>query len=143
MSAASTAPPSGAPKIAPMPEPMPTDTAIRPSSADRSSVRASSEPKPAEICAVGPSRPPDPPDPMVTAEAISLTTTALLRIVLGLRCTASMAASVPWPSASGASQNTSTPETNPPAQVRTGISHQCANRALPGPPPSPTVPGGW
>ena len=35
ISAASTAPPKGALKMAPMPEPIPTDTAMRPSAGDR------------------------------------------------------------------------------------------------------------
>ena len=72
ISAASTAPPSGARKIAPMPAPMPQATAIRASRASRSSRRARNEPKPAPIWAVGPSRPPDPPDPIVIADATSL-----------------------------------------------------------------------
>jgi hypothetical protein len=125
-----------------MPEPMPTDTATRPSSGDRSRVRASSEPNPAEICAVGPSLPPEPPDPMVTADATIFTMTARARIMRGLRCTASMAASVPWPSASGASRNTRMPEISPPAPTMIGISHQCAKWPVPPKPPSPAGSGG-
>jgi hypothetical protein len=62
---------------------------------------------------------------MVIAEATSFTTTARARIIRGLRCTASIAASVPCPSASGASQNTNTPEISPPTVTTIGISHQC------------------
>lgn len=44
--------------MAPMPEPIPIDTAMRPSSGDRSNNLARSEPKPALIWAVGlPGRP--------------------------------------------------------------------------------------
>jgi hypothetical protein len=123
MSAASTAPPSGAEKIAPIPEPIPTETAIRPSSGERSKSLASSEPKPALICAVGPSRPPDPPEPIVSAEAMILTITARRRIPRGSWCTASMAASVPWPSASGATLKTKRPDSRPPSATTNGIAH--------------------
>jgi hypothetical protein len=81
---ASTAPPSGAPKMAPIPDPIPVTTAMRASAGLRSSSLANREAKPALICPVGPSRPPDPPDPMVSAEATILTMTARNRIPLGL-----------------------------------------------------------
>ena len=92
--------------MAPMPEPIPVATAIRPSAGSRSSSRASSEPKPALIWPVGPSRPPEPPEPMVRADATILTITARKRTPRGLWCTAEMAASVPCPSASGAMRKT-------------------------------------
>ena len=41
----------------------------------------SNEPKPAPNCAIGPSRPPEPPVPMVTALAISLTIGTRSRIL--------------------------------------------------------------
>jgi len=87
--------PRGAAKIAPMPAPIPSATAVRPSSSDRFSRRVSSDEKPAEICAVGPSRPADPPEPIVSALATIFTSTARKRIVRGSPCTASMASSVP------------------------------------------------
>ena len=90
--------------MAPMPEPMPVETAIRPSAGDRLQIRARKDPKPALIWAVGPSRPPDPPDPMVRAEATNFTSTTRIRMPRGFSCTAWMAASVPWPSASGANR---------------------------------------
>jgi hypothetical protein len=49
ISAARTAPPSGAPKIAPMPDPTPLATAIRASEGRRSKRRARNDPKPALI----------------------------------------------------------------------------------------------
>ena len=68
-----TAPPSGARKIAPMPAPMPAATAMRRSCASRlEPLRPAASRSPAEICAAGPSRPPEPPEPMVIAEATSL-----------------------------------------------------------------------
>ena len=81
--------------MAPMPEPMPLATATRLSAGSRSSTLESREPKPALICAVGPSRPPEPPEPMVRAEATIFTTTARKRSPRGLWWTAEIAASVP------------------------------------------------
>ena len=112
--------------MAPIPEPIPTDTAMRPSSGERSSARASIEPNPALICAVGPSRPPEPPEPIVTAEATIFTTTARSLIPRGLWWTASMAASVPWPSASGAHVKTMKPDIRPPSTTTSGIDYALA-----------------
>ncbi|CFE53182.1 Uncharacterised protein [Mycobacterium tuberculosis] len=81
--------------MAPMPAPIPSATAVRPSSLDRFSRRVSSEQKPAEICAVGPSRPPEPPEPMVKALATIFTSTARPRMARGSPCTDSIASSVP------------------------------------------------
>ena len=81
--------------MAPMPEPIPVATAMRPSAGSKSRTRVSSDPKPALIWPVGPSRPPEPPEPIVSAEATILTMTARKRTPLGLWCTAAMAASVP------------------------------------------------
>src|SRR5664280_3167024 len=106
ISVANTAPPSGAPKMAPIPDPIPAIIAMRASAGLRSSSLASSDAKPALIWPVGPSRPPEPPDPMVSAEATIFTMTVRKRIPLELWWTAEMAASVPWPSASGANRKT-------------------------------------
>ena len=125
-----------------MPDPIPIETAIRPSSGDRSRTRVSSEPNPALICAVGPSLPPDPPDPIVSADAMSLITTARSRIFLGFLCTASIAASVPCPSASGAHVKTRNPDASAPRTATNGIAHGLANPADPAAPPSPAGPGG-
>ena len=57
-----------------MPAPMPSATAIRPSSSDRLQPSGQHELKPAEICAVGPSRPAEPPEPIVSALDTILTT---------------------------------------------------------------------
>ena len=100
-----------------------TATAIRASRASRSSRRARYDPNPAPIWAVGPSRPPDPPDPIVIAEATSLISGMRARTRRAPWWKAAMAASVPWPSASGARRNTMIPETRPPSATTNGIAH--------------------
>ena len=140
---ASTAPPSGAPKIAPMPEPIPVATAILPSAGSRSRRRASSDPKPALIWPVGPSRPPEPPEPMVSADATILTMTARKRTPRGLWCTAEMAASVPCPCASGAMRKTSTAPSSAPTPAMSGRAHGRAGELDAARPPSPLGVGTW
>jgi hypothetical protein len=68
---------------------------MRASAGERRSRRASNDAKPALIWAVGPSRPPEPPAPIVIALARTLTGAILLRIPVGSLCTAAIAASVP------------------------------------------------
>ena len=94
------------------------------------------DPKPAEIWAAGPSRPPDPPDPMVSALVMVFTTMARVRMLRGSVCTASIALSVPWPSASGANFATSHADTSAPPQAISGIAHGLSNPGDPGSPPS-------
>src|SRR5579875_627990 len=88
----------GALKIVPIPEPIPTATAILLSESLRCNRSAKAEPIPADICAVGPSLPALPPDPIVIADATVLTTGILLFISPLLLWKASIAASVPCPS---------------------------------------------
>jgi hypothetical protein len=102
----------------------------------------SSEPKPAEICAVGPSRPADPPDPIVSALDTILTSTALTRMARGSVCTASIALSVPWPSASGANLATIQADTRAPPNVTSGMAHARWKPVEPRSPPSPAAVGG-
>ena len=128
--------------MAPIPDPMPVATARRLSSGVRLSLRARIEPKLAEIWAVGPSRPPDPPEPMVRADARVLITVTRARTPFGCFCTASMAASVPCPSASGAKPNTRIPAARPPAATTSGIAHGREKSLACAGPPSPTVPAG-
>ncbi len=85
-----------------MPAPIPIVTAMRASSWLRPKARAKKEANPALICAVGPSRPPEPPEPIVIAEATIFTSEVLGWMLLGSWWTAAMAASVPCPAASGA-----------------------------------------
>ncbi len=129
--------------MAPMPEPIPVATATRLSAGSRSSIRESSEPKPALICAEGPSRPPEPPEPKVSADATIFTTTARARMPRGLWWTAWIAASVPWPSASGAILNTSSAPRSAPTPVTMGRSQRRAADASPTKPFSPIGDGTW
>ncbi len=105
----------------PMPDAMPADTQIRESAGVRLRVRASTDPKPEEIWAVGPSRPPELPELMVSALATSFTRITRGRTPLGLEWTALMAASVPCPSASGARPKTSRPARSPPPTTTGGM----------------------
>ena len=59
--------------MAPIPPAAPANTMIRRSYSDTLSAVASHAPNPEPICAMGPSRPPEPPVPRVTAEATILT----------------------------------------------------------------------
>ncbi len=60
------------------------------------------DPKPAAISAVGPSRPAEPPDPMVMAEASIFTGATRARSIPPVQCSAFTTVSVPCPSVSGA-----------------------------------------
>ncbi len=101
------------------------------------------EPKPAAISAVGPSRPAEPPEPIVIAEASIFTGATRARSVPPVKCSAFTTVSVPWPSVSGASPYTSAPEINPPSAHTTGISHSpCGPMIWCATPPSVGTPGG-
>ncbi len=115
--------------MAPIPEPIPVTTAIRASAGLRSSSRAKREANPALIWPVGPSRPPEPPDPMVRADATILTMTARKRMPRGLWWTAEMAASVPCPSASGANRNTRMAPSSAPSPTTSGSAQGRENDA--------------
>src|SRR5690606_26972570 len=67
-STAKIAPANGAWKIAPIPAPRPAAISTRRSESGSFSFVARNDPNPAPICAIGPSRPPDPPVPSVIAE---------------------------------------------------------------------------
>ena len=72
-SAAKMAPARGALNMLPIPAPMPAANSqrlVRTSNPNRMDRKL---PKPAPICAMGPSLPPDPPDPMVMMEANNFT----------------------------------------------------------------------
>jgi hypothetical protein len=79
---------------------------------------------------------------MVTADVTILTRVARGREPFGFVCTERMAASVPCPSASGASPNTSTPETSPPSATTSGIAQGRAKPLAAWMPPSPAVVAG-
>ncbi len=83
----------------------------------------SSEPKPAPICAIGPSWPAEPPVPMVMIEATDLIHGTRARIFPPPRWNARIMASVPCPSASGARLKTNRPEISPPTAGTSTTSH--------------------
>ena len=103
-SGANRAAPSGAWKIAPIPPAAPASTRIRRSRAFSFSREAKADPNPDPICAIGPSFPADPPVPIVRADAMILTNGTRFRICPPRWWNASIMASVPWPSASGATR---------------------------------------
>src|SRR5580704_8303894 len=72
ISAANKVPASGARKIAAIPAPIPAASKTRRSAGRNRRNPPSNDPNPAPICAIGPSRPPDPPEPIVSALATSL-----------------------------------------------------------------------
>jgi hypothetical protein len=100
--------------MAPMPAAAPANTRTRRSRGLSFKVEARKEPKPAPIWAMGPSLPAEPPVPMVMAEATILTKGTRFRMKPPRSWKASIMASVPWPSASGAMVNTRMPEIKPP-----------------------------
>jgi hypothetical protein len=71
---AKRAPPSGARKMLPMPPAAPQRSIIRLDLSSSFSLSARYDPKPAPICAIGPSLPALPPVPMVIADANALMT---------------------------------------------------------------------
>jgi hypothetical protein len=80
---------------------------------------------------------------MVSALATIFTSTARNRMERGSVCTASMASSVPWPVASGASLVTINADSSAPTVVTRGIAHGRTNPGDPCEPPSPTGLGTW
>ena len=107
--------------MAPMPAPIPTANAIRRSCEFNLKMSPIVDPKPAPISATGPSRPALPPEPIVIAEATNFTRGMRRRMNPSLLWKLFIAASVPCPSASGASLKTSNPLINPPIVQTTGI----------------------
>ncbi len=75
------------------------------------------------------------------ADATSLISGIRARIPRGWWWKAAIAASVPWPSASGAKRNTMIPEIRPPSATMSGIASGQAASVI-GAPPSPAGDGG-
>src|SRR6266852_6580851 len=136
------APARGALKIEAIPAPSPAASAICLDFLSSLRVDAMKLPAPAPICAIGPSLPDVPPEPIVRAEAKSFTIGTLGRILASSLWNARMAASVPTPSASGAKRDTTSPESNPPRVVTTGIRYGTPNDSGVVYPPSPPAVGG-
>ena len=101
-STAKSAPAIGALNVAAMPAAAPQPTSVADLAAGSFSVWPIAEPSAAPICTIGPSRPTDPPEPMVIAEASVLTETTRRRITPPPRATASITSGTPWPFVSAA-----------------------------------------
>ena len=110
--------------MAPTPPAAPANIKSRRSVGGSFNNRASHEPNPAPIWAIGPSWPAEPPVPMVMIDAIVLITGTRVRIIPPPRWKARIMASVPCPSASGAQVKTRTPEIKPPTAGTRMTSHQ-------------------
>ena len=72
----------------------------------------------APIWTIGPSCPADPPDPMLSAEAMIFTTATRPLICPPRVATAVITSGTPWPPASGANRWTSGPTIRPPSAGR-------------------------
>ncbi len=138
-SAPSSAPPSGARNTAPTPAARPITTAVRAWAGVSRARRAKTEPKAAEIWAAGPSVPAEPPEPMVSAEATIFTIVTRPRMLSGAWCAAAMAASVPCPPASGASQRTRAAAARAPPATTSGTAHGRSKEDATSKPPSTVV----
>ncbi len=109
ISIANTTPARGALNVAAIPPAAPQATSSRcRSSATRTRVPRV-EPSAAPICTMGPSRPTDPPPPMVNADASAFTTATRAGIFPPLRATATITSGTPCPRASRAKRCTSGP----------------------------------
>ncbi|RME75536.1 MAG: hypothetical protein D6776_02970 [Planctomycetota bacterium] len=101
-STANSAPATGALKIAAMPAAAPQPTSVR---SRRSPTRRncpSTEPVPAPICTIGPSEPAEPPEPIVSVDAIAFTIGTRGRMRPPRVATAAMTSGTPCPFASEA-----------------------------------------
>ena len=108
-SRAKKTPAIGALKVAAMPPAAPQATSSRVLSAAWRVSWPRPEPIAEPIWTIGPSRPTEPPAPIVIAEATDLTIGTRPRIRPSLEWTASITSGTPWPRASGAKRKTSGP----------------------------------
>ncbi len=97
-----------------MPAAAPHPTRVRRRSADTRNTCPMVDPKAEPICTMGPSRPTEPPVPIVIAEARALIRTRRVRITPPRKATASITSGTPWPLASLASRYTRGPTRSPP-----------------------------
>ncbi len=79
------------------------------------------EPITEQICTVGPTRPADPPDPMVMEEVTAQTASTRLRILPFFRTTASMTRSTPFSATASGKYRRVKPMINPPSMGMKGI----------------------
>ena len=99
-STANSAPAMGALNVAAMPAAAPQPTSVRRRRADMPMAWPTRDPMAAPTWMMGPSRPADPPLPIVTAEAIVLAIATRPRILPPASATALMTSGTPWPLAS-------------------------------------------
>ena len=135
-SIAKMTPASGALNVAAMPPAAPQATSSFIRSSDSLVSRPRVEPSADPICTIGPSRPTEPPEPMVSAEASVLTTATLGLIRPPRWATASITSGTPCPRASFANRLTSGPYSSPPmtgtTSTKNGPSHGTCGLSLPG-----------
>ncbi len=101
-SRAKNTPAIGALNVAAMPEAAPHATSVRTLVSDRWAIWATLEPSAEPIWTIGPSRPTEPPEPIVIAEARDLITATLPAIFPPRWEIASITSGTPWPRASWA-----------------------------------------
>jgi len=117
-STAKSAPPMGALNVAAMPAAAPQPTMVRRWRGGARRIWPMVEPMAEPICTIGPSRPTDPPEPMVTAEATVRTATVRDRMTPPRTAAASITSGTPCPLASRGNSVTRGPTIRPP---RAGI----------------------
>ncbi|MCZ7617742.1 MAG: hypothetical protein M5U32_05335 [Myxococcota bacterium] len=113
-SAANSAPAIGALNVAAMPAAAPHATSVRTCRVGSRSSCPIAEPIAEPICTIGPSRPAEPPEPIVIADASVVIATTRGRITPPRRAIASMTAGTPCPRDSRANQNKNGPTIAPP-----------------------------
>lgn len=108
-SIAKNGPANGALKVAAIPPAAPHATSTRSRDSGSRAARPSAEPSADPICTIGPSRPTEPPEPIVNADASAFTTLTCTGIRPPRSATAYITSGTPCPRASGANRYTSGP----------------------------------
>ncbi len=101
-SAANIIPAIGALKVAEIPAAAPQASSKRTRCPEHLRSCPTNEPNAEPICTMGPSRPTEPPVPIVTADASAFTATTRARIMPPRVATDAITSGTPWPRASGA-----------------------------------------
>ena len=121
---AKSAPAMGALKVAAMPAAEPHATNVRSRLGETCSTWPTAEPMDEPMCTIGPSRPADPPEPMVSAAASALVTMTRNRMAPPRLATASITSGMPEPFTSGARKATMPPTARPPMHGNKSRFHQ-------------------
>jgi hypothetical protein len=122
ISTAKSAPAIGPLKVAAIPAAAPQPTRVRSWRGGAFNKRPSQDAAAAPIWTIGPSRPTEPPDPIVIADTSVFRPSTRRRIVPPCRATASMTSGTPGPRASRPKSVISVPTMRPPSA---GISARC------------------